>query len=332
MSFGRRHVLRMCLAPLGLAAAGRTRSALGQAARPARVGWLQIQAEGAMLTWLRAFRSSLALLGQQEGRSWALEARYADGDAGKLSGLAQALVDTGVAVIVATSQPAVDAARRATRTIPIVGRMTDDPVAAGAVESLARPGGNLTGDYSLLEALSAKRLALLRQAAPSIRRVGALLTLERGATRHWLDVTRSAAEPLGVTIDPIDVHGPDELDRAFAQAAARGVDSILAFRNPTVVTYARRVIALANQHRMPSAFDAREFAEAGGLLAYGPNLELIFGRLAGYVDKILKGEPVGTLAIEQPASFELVVNARTARALELTLPPSLLASADDVID
>ena len=311
---------------LGSAAAARGQS------RVAKVGWLKIQEKSDTPGWLVAFRQGLAELGRAEGSGFVLEERYADGDAKRLGALAQELVAAGVAVIVATSQPATDAARRVSSTVPIVGRMTDDPVAAGAAVSLAHPGGNLTGIYSLLEETNGKRLALLRQAVPSLRRVGALLTLDRGATRHWLAEAETAARQLGLLLDPMDVHGPDDLPGVFAAAAGQGANGLIAFRNPTVVTYARRVIELSMQHRMPGVFDAREFAEAGGLLSYGPNLDALFRRAAGYVDKILKGDSPGSLPIEQPAAIELVVNLKTAKAMGLTIPPTFLSSADDVIE
>ena len=311
---------------LGSAAAAR-----GQSRAP-KVGWLKIQEKSDTPGWLDAFRRGLAELGRAEGSGYALEERYADGDAKRLGALAQELVAAGVAVIVATSQPATDAARRVSSTVPIVGRMTDDPVSAGAAASLAHPGGNLTGIYSLLEETNGKRLALLQQAVPSLKRVGALLTLDRGATRHWLAEAETAARALGLVLDPMDVHGPDDLPGLFAATAGQGANGLIAFRNPTVVTYAKRVIELSMQHRMPGVFDAREFAEAGGLLSYGPNLDALFRRAAAYVDKILKGDSPGDLPIEQPAAIELVVNLKTAKAMGLAVPPAFLSSADDVIE
>lgn len=299
---------------------------------PARVGWLQIQDARAMPGWRKAFRAGLIALGRTEGRDWTLEPAFADGDAARLDALARALVEARVAVIVATSQPALDAARRATSRVPIVARMTDDPVEAGAARSLAQPGGNVTGVHSLLEELSAKRLEMLRQASPSIRRVGALLTLDRGATRRWLADTEAAARPLDLAVVALDVRGPDELEAAFARAAAERLDALLGFRNPTIVTHVRRVVELATRHRLPSIFDARDYAELGALLSYGPSLDALFGRLASYVDRILRGAAPADLAIEQPTALELVVNRRTAQAFGLTLPPTLLAAADEVIE
>lgn len=297
-----------------------------------RVGWLKIQDRAETPSWLAEFRKELANLRQAEGRTFRLEERYAEGSAGRLPALAEDLVRSGVSVIVATSQPAVDAARRATTSIPIVGRMTDDPVEAGIAQSLARPGGNVTGIYSLLEDMSPKRLALLKQAAPAAARIGALLTLDRGATRRWLSETEAAARALGIEVVAMDVRSPGDLEPAFAQATRAGIDGILAFRNPTIVTHQREVIALAARHRLPTIFDAREFADAGALLSYGPNIDDIFRRMALHVDKLLRGATAAELPIEQPTTIELLVNLRTAKALGLSIPVTLLASADEVIE
>lgn len=307
-----------------------SRRALAQGAP--RVGWLKIQDRHQTPSQLREFLDGLRSLGHEVGRGIALEERYADGDSARLAPLAEELVRANVDVIVATSQPAVDAARHITRSVPIVGRMTDDPVQAGAAASFAQPGGNVTGVYSLLEEMSRKRLALLHQAVPSLRRVGALLTLDRGATRHWLADTEEAARQLGVEMHAMDVRAERDLETAFAAAAAKRVDGLIAFRNPTIVTHSRRVVELANRFRLPGIFDAREFAEVGGFMSYGPSLDSIFRRLATYVDKILKGERPGDIPIEQPSTFELVVNLKTAKALGIALPAAVLASADEVIE
>lgn len=300
--------------------------------RPARIGWLKIQDRSETPGWLRSFVAGLQTLGHEPQRSYMLVERYADGDASRLAALAGELVREGVSVIVATSQPATEAAAKATSSVPIVGRMTDDPVAHGMAVSLGQPGRNVTGVYTLLEAMSPKRLALLHQAIPSLRRVGMLLRHDRGATTHWLRETEAAARPLNLDIHIMEASSPAELDSVFAQAAQARVDAFLAFRNPTIVTHHRRVIELSHRYRMPGIFDAREFADAGALLSYGPNLDDLFGRAAPYVDKILRGIPPGSLPIEQPTRFELVVNLRTARSLGIEVPPALLVSADEVIE
>jgi ABC-type uncharacterized transport system substrate-binding protein len=242
------------------------------------------------------------------------------------------LVQDGVSVILATSQPSIEAALRVTQTVPIVGRMNDDPVLRGIAKSLARPGGNFTGVYSLLEAMSGKRLELLWQAVPSLHRVGALLSLDHGDTRHWLAETDRGAQQLGLQIHVMDVRVADKLESAFAQATAHGVDGIITFRNPMIVTNYRRMVELCNQYRLPGIFDAREFADIGGFMSYGPNLDAIYRLLASHVDKILKGTKPGEIPIQQPTTFELVINLKTARAMGLTFPDSLLVSANVVIE
>ena len=159
-----------------------------------------------------------------------------------------------------------------------------------------------------------------------------LLTLDRGATRHWLAETEAAARQLGIDVHVMDVRGERDLAPAFAAAADKGVNGLIGLRNPTIVTHARQVGALASRYRMPGIFDAREFVEAGALMSYGPNLDQIFPRMAAYADRILKGEKPGDIPIEQPTTFELVLNQRTARAIGIALAPPLLASADEVIE
>jgi putative ABC transport system substrate-binding protein len=253
-------------------------------ARQHTIGWLKIQDKSHAPRWLSAFLETLRALGHLEGRSFVLESRFADGDARRLTQLAEELVCADADIIIATSQPAVDASRRVTQVIPIIGRMTDDPVKAGIAHSLARPGGNVTGVYSLLEEMSGKRLALLQEAVPSLRRVGALLTLSRGATAQWLAVAENVAQQLNLAIHVMDVNSANDLEAAFATAAEQGVNGILAFRSPTVVTFGRRIIELCNRHRMPSIFDDRDFAESGGFMSYGPDLEAVFRRLASHAD------------------------------------------------
>lgn len=328
----RRRALGLMSGAVIAAGVGRSVSVLAQSAAPSRIGWLQIQSRAESPGWLDEFRAALRGLGHVEQRTYVLEERYADGDVTRLGSLAAELVRRDMRLIVATSQPAVDACRAATGKLPIIGRMTDDPVETGAAASLASPGGNVTGIYSLLEEMSGKRLAILQQAVPSLRRVGALLTPERGATARWLAVTQSTAQSLGVELHVMDVRSAGDLDQKFARAAAAGVDGVIGLRNPTIVTHARKVIELAAQHRLPSIFDAREYAAAGALLSYGPSLNAIFRRAADYAHRILAGASAAELPIEQPTHFELVINQKTARDFAIDIPTSLLASADEVIE
>ena len=318
---------------LGGAATAWPGAARAQVAKArSKVGWLKIQHKDHTPGQLTAFLDGLRALGQIEGRSFEIEARYADGERARLPLLAESLVQAEVSVILATSQPSIEAAWRITKSTPIVGRINDDPVSAGLAKSLARPTGNFTGVYSLLEDMAGKRLELLRQAVPSLRRVGALLSLDHGNTRHWLAETEAAARQLNLEIYVMDVRTASDLEGLFAQAATAGVNGLLPFRNPILVTNDRRLVELCSQYRMPGVFDAREFVDLGGFMSYGPNLDAIYRTLAGHVDRILKGVKPGEIPIEQPTTFELVTNLKVARSMGIIVPASVLVSSNVVIE
>jgi putative ABC transport system substrate-binding protein len=221
-------------------------------------------------------------LGLVEGRDYVIEERYADGYGGaRLPGLAAELLGTGVRLIVATSQPSIAAAARVTTSVPVIGRMNDDPVANGMAESLARPGGNITGIYAMTEELNAKRLALLKEAAPSVRRVGILLRHDWSNTEHDWQIALAAARTLDLDLLAFEARSADELIAAFRQASANNVGGLMTFRNPTVVTYLKLVVELCRKHRFRAVFDAREYVgrEAGGLMSYGPkHQDAIYGQ------------------------------------------------------
>ena len=324
---GRRGAL---LGGASLAFAGRVRSSLARA--PARIGWLKIQKHGHAPEQLQAFRDGLKEFGQFDGSTYVLDERYADDEPARLVDLARDLVNAGVDIILASSQPCVDAARKATQSVPIVGRMTDDPVSSGAAASLAQPKGNVTGIYTLLEEMSSKRLTFLRDAVPGIRRVGLLLDPARGATTRWVARTEAVAQELGMQLERLVVGTGSDVPAAFAQAEQRAVQGIIAFRNPALVTHAPEIIQRATALRLPTIFDSRDFVEAGALMSYGPNIEAILRRLAHHVVRILAGAAPGNLPIEQPTRFELVINQTTARKIGLALPDSLLALADRVVE
>ena len=212
--------------------------------------------------------------------------------------------------------------------------MVDDPVADGMAQSLARPGGNITGIYTMTEELNAKRLSLLKEAVPTIRRVGVLLRRDfpnvKTADHDW-QVAQAAARQLDLDLTALNVRSADEITAAFAQASANNVDGIITFRNPTVVTYLNQIAELCAKQRLPAAFDASEYVEAGGLMSYGPNIDAVYRQLATYVQKLVHGTPASELPIEQPTTFELVINERTADAIGVALPTELLARADKVI-
>jgi len=326
----RRRSLLTSLLPVLLAA--RTLSVADGS--PVRIGWLKIQGAQHTPDQLQAFREGMKALGLVEGRDYVIEERYADGNGSRLPGLTAELLDAGVTIILATSQPSIAAAVRVTKTVPVIGRMVDDPVADGMAQSLARPGGNITGIYTMTEELNAKRLSLLKETVPAVRRVGVLLRRDfpnaKTADHDW-QVAQAAARQLNLDLIALNVRSADEITAAFAQASASNVDGIMTFRNPTVVTYLNQIAELCAKQRLPAIFDASEYVEAGGLMSYGPNIDAVYRQLAMYVRKLLHGTPASELPIEQPTTFELVVNKRTADAIGVALPTELLARADKVI-
>jgi len=302
---------------------------------PPKIGWLKIQGRLHTPSQLRAFREGMQALGLIEGRDFVLEERYADGDEKPLPDLAADLIDSGVAVIVATSQPSIAAAWRVTKSVPVIGRMVDDPVVDGLAQSLARPGGNVTGFYTMTEEMNPKRLALLKEAVPSVRRVGVLMRQDfpsaNVARRDWT-TAEGAAHRLGVELVPLNVTTAAGIISEFEAASKINIDGIMTFRNPTVVTYLDLIAALSRKHRLPAVFDAREYVEAGGLMSYGPNIDKTYRQLASFVPKLLHATPPGELPIEEPTSFELVINKRTADDIGLSLPPSFVIQVDQVIE
>ncbi len=305
----------------------------GASAGPTRIGWLKIQGPQHTPDQLKAFREGMRELGLIEGRDYVLEQRFADNDRARLSGLASELLNSGVSIIVATSQPSIVATARVTKTVPVIGRMNDNPLVNGMAQSLARPGGNITGVYAMTEELNAKRLSLLKEAVPSLRRIGVLLQPNwSNAERDW-QVALAAGQRLNLALLALHVRSREDIAAAFEQASAQNVDGIMTFRNPTVVTYLKLIAELCLKHRLPAVFDAREYVAAGGLISYGPNIDAIYRQLATtYVDKLLHGIPAGELPIAQPTTFELVINLKTARALGLSVPQSVLVQADEVIE
>jgi putative ABC transport system substrate-binding protein len=300
-----------------------------------KVGWLKIQGPHHTPDQLQAFRDGMRALGLIEGRDYMVEERYADGDETRLPTLATELINSGVKIILATSQPSIAAAWRVTKNVPVIGRMVDDPVTDGMAQSLARPGGNVSGIYTMTEEMNPKRLALLKEIAPLVRRVGILLRQDFPtsdiANRDW-QAAESAAHHLELELLALNVHTAEEIAAAFDDASAKNVQGIITFRNPTVVTNLELIASLSRKHRLPAVFDASEYVEAGGLMSYGPNIDATYRQLATYVYKLLHGTPSGKLPIEQPTAFELVINKRTADQIGISVPSSLLTRADKVIE
>jgi putative ABC transport system substrate-binding protein len=281
---------------------------------------------------LQAFEAGLRELGYVEGRNVVIERRNANGEFSRLPALAADLVRLEPDVIVAPDPPSTRAARGATGTIPIVMRASDDPVESGLVTSLARPGGNITGVYSLYADLTQKRLELLREALPRIKRVAVLWNPAfPGGRARWTE-TEQAARSLGLTLVSAQASGPDRLEEALRTAMAQRAEALITLRNPVIVVHGRRVIELAARHRLPAMYDDREFVEAGGLMAYGANLDDLYRRAAAYADRVLKGARPADLPIERATRFELVINRRAARTLGLAISPALLLRADHLVE
>jgi putative ABC transport system substrate-binding protein len=279
---------------------------------------------------LNAFQQGLRELGYVEGQNIRLEYRFAETRLERLPGLATELVDLKVDVIFAINSTAAQAALHATKTIPIVFTWVADPLSL--VTNLARPGGNITGLTSITTELSGKRLELLKDALPGISRIAVLWNSAIPVATRVFREMEGASTRLGVQLYPMGVRGSTEIQGAFTAAARARASALFVIEEGTLFPHRARILSLAAQHRLPAASQFREFAEAGGLLSYGPNLPDLFRRAATYVDKILKGTKPGDLPVEQPTKFELVINLKTAKALGLTIPPSVLGRADHVIE
>ncbi len=279
-----------------------------------------------------AFRDGLRQLGYVEGRNCRFEYRYADGFLDRLPGLAEELVRLNPNVIVSAPMPANLAMRKATSTIPIVMANGADPVAFGLVQSFSRPGGNLTGLTNFAEALASKQLDIVREILSGIRRIGTLVNVENPLHVPQWQETQVAATQASVALVRFDYHVPEDVERAFDKFVQEKVEAVLVPPDVTFVSLNVRIAGLATNARLPTIFFSRPSVEAGGLLSYGPDLVDNYRRAAVFVDRILKGAKPGDLPIERPTKFELVINLRVAKALELTIPPSLVARADAVIE
>ena len=278
-----------------------------------------------------AFIQGLRELGYVEGQNIAIERRFMEGKAERLPELAAELVRLNVSVIVAGSQPPPVAAKRATATIPIVMTNFSDPVGLGLVTSLARPGGNVTGLSLLTVELVGKQLQLLKQAVPKASRVAFLTNPGNPGAALQLREAETAARSLGVQLQVLEARRPDELAGAFAAMTRESAGAVLLPGDSLFFFYRKQIADLALKSRLPAMFAPREFAEAGGLMAYGANIPDLYRRAATYVDKILKGAKPADLPIEQPTKFELIINLKAAKALGLTVPQSVLIRADHVI-
>jgi len=282
--------------------------------------------------FLEAFRQGLREFGYVEGEDITFEVRNAEGYGQRLTALANHLVELKVDVILALNTPSVQAAKKASATIPIVMTRIADPVKSGLVSNLSRPGGNITGLSFKVDELSGKRLALLKEAFPSVSRVAVLWYEPNPGSDIAVAAIKAASRELGLQLLLLPVHGRGELIEAF-QVATRGRIEVLIVIEDVVATQHRaEILNLAAAHSLAVVSQYRAFAEAGALLAYGPSTSAMYRRAAYYVDRILKGANAGDLPVEQPTKFDLVINLKTAKALGLTIPSSLLERADEVIE
>ena len=280
----------------------------------------------------KAFRARLSELGWIEGKNLALDFRYADNRYDRLPALATELVVRKPDAIFAVAAPAIKAAMQATSTIPIVIETLGDALSAGVVPDLARPSGNVTGVSGFAPELSGKRLQLIREILPKADIIGVLANLANPTTPPVVRAIEAAARPLSVRAHVVDVRKGGDLAGAFDKMARLGTDALIVVSDPMLHGDSRRVVELAERHRLPAFYEQRQFPDEGGLLSYGPGRLDRFQRAAVYVDRILRGAKPAELPLEQPTKFELVLNLKTARALGLTIPPSLLQRADQVIE
>jgi len=323
---------REFVALLGGAVAAWPLAAHAQQAEKLRaIGYLN-PGSGPPAPGITALFDALAELGWIEGKNVVFERRYAENRLERLPELAAELVRLNVDVIVAIGTPGPLAAKRATSTIPIVMAAAGDPLGSGLVASLARPGGNVTGMSLMAPDLGGKRLELLKEILPRLARVAVLWNAANPYPAIVFKETQAAGRTLGIEVQSLEVRGPDDFDSAFEAARKQRPDALITVEDPLTFTYQKRIADFAVADQLPSLHGLRGDVVAGGLMSYGANIADLFRRAAGYVDKILKGAKPADLPVEQPTRFELVINLKTARALGLAIPPTLLARADEVIE
>ena len=303
-------------------------AAAQQAVKVARIGYVSL---GSAVDAAKALRQGLRELGYIEGQNLVIEDRYAEGKAERLPELVAELVSLKVDIIVAAGTPPPLAAKRATKTIPIVMTSAGDPVGSGLVDSLARPGGNVTGMSLFSPNITGKRLQLLKDIIPSISRVAVLWNASNPIAALNVKEAEAAARTLGLRVQSLEVHGPEDMESTLPAAISGRAGALFALDDPLLFQYRQRIVDFAARNRLPASAFFKEFAHAGGLMTFGPDLAASGRRAASFVDKILKGAKPADLPVEQPTKFELVINLKTAKALGLTIPQSLLVRADEII-
>jgi putative ABC transport system substrate-binding protein len=293
-----------------------------------KIGWLAVAASSSRIA---LFRQAIRELGYVEGKNITIEVRSADGNLDRLRALADDLTRLRVDVIVAPSTPGAIAAKQSTGAIPIIYVGSGDPVAAGLVRSLARPGGNITGFTTFGAVLAGKRLELLKELLPNLTRVAVLWDAQDPTTEQQWKESELQARQLGVQLHSMNVSSVDRYDDAFRQAIKERSDAVVVTHSARFVSHQQRIAEIVRKNRLPTIYPRGDFADNGGLMSYGPDQVEPYKRVASMVDKILKGAKPADLPVEQPMKFELVINLKTAKQIGLTIPPNVLARADKVI-
>ena len=310
-------------------AAGWPFAARAQQARPHRIGVLSQDLQPGLL---EAFRDELHKRGRVEGNDIVIELRNAAGHNERLPALADELLNRKVDVIVAVNTPAAQAAKKATKTVPVVMMRVADPVKSGLVASLARPGGNITGLSFMPDALGPKGVELLHEMLPKITRMAALYQGNNPGAVIIIDEVERKGEQIGLKFVRLPVKDEQDFAAAFETASRAKAEALFVMDDGAITKHRQRILELAEKHRLPVVSIYRDFAASGGLIAYGPNLDVVYRRAAVYVDKLLRGAPAPSLPVEQPVNFYLAVNAKTAKTLGLVIPASIMVRADEVIE
>ncbi len=296
------------------------------------IGWLGVATPRSAEAALTAFRQALAEAGYVEGQNVTIEYRWAQGRYDKLPAMAADLVGLGVDAIVAVSVPGADAAKAASRTIPVIFLVGSDPVAAGLVGSLARPGGNLTGVSALASVLLSKRIELMREVVPTASVMAVLVNSNHPDAERWMREIEQMPRPGEVQLHILKAGTANEIDAAFASLVQRKADALAVDGDPLFVARVDQMVGLAARHAVPVIYSYPEFTRAGGLISYAPTTASGFRQVGIYTAKILRGAEPTDLPVVQPTGFELAVNLKTARGLGITIPPSILGRADEVIE
>jgi putative tryptophan/tyrosine transport system substrate-binding protein len=316
-------------------AAGLLAAPLAAEAQPApgvhRIGFLGNSTPALEVNLVGPFREGLRELGYLEGQNILIEYQWAEGKYERFPALIAELLARKVKLIVTAGTPASHAVKKATTSVPLVMVAVGDPVASGLVPSLTRPGGNITGLTSISEEIEGKRLELLREVAPNVAHVAALGNFGNASQKKAFEALRAAAAVLRIKLRSLDVRTADQLDEAFDVMVRERPEALLVFADRVFLHNRVRIMDFATKHRLPGVHAYRELVEVGGLMSYGPSYAGMHRRAAYYIDRILKGAKPGDLPVERPKTFELIVNLKTAKALGLTIPPSVLARADEVI-